>query len=363
MKKRLWHVELLTFVFLFLLALPSWAAPLIVGNCKSGTRFTTIQAAVDFAAPGNTVQICPGVYPEQVVINKQLVVKGISAAGQGAPVIVAPATGLVPNFTGGMYGTVAVHLLVRDSTGVSISNVMIDGTGATCPAPAGWAGIAYESYSGSVTLTSVAVRNVGSYPDCRGAAVLSELGGNLTLQNSSIHGFYYGVVSSEGGTATINGNLVANGLRGIYVYGAAGPVVISNNSVLDIDAFPQDAAIFVTSAQVPTTGVTVSGNTVAGSTQGGIDLDFVANAKISGNKVSGFRFGLSLFDLITSTVQSNTIQNSETAIFFAEYGATGGNTLTKNTVNEASCGIMLGNIIDSTVTPNTLYNVTHTTCN
>lgn len=360
-RKVLQVAALIALVFL-LLSTRASAATLIVGTCKAGVRFATIQAAVDAAPAGSTIQVCPGTYPEQVVIDKQLVLKGISSGTAGVAVITPPATGLVPNFTGGMYTTVAAQLLVHDTTGVSISNLTIDGTGAACPAPAGWAGIAYESYSGSITIKNVAVRNGSSYPDCKGAAVLSELGNNLTLQNSSIHGFYYGVVSSEGAGANISSNLITNGLRGIYVVGTA-PATISNNTILGID-FPQDAAIFVVSlVNVIANNVTVSGNTVEGNTDDGIAFDSVINSKVTGNKVSGFQHGLSLFDLTSTVVQANVVRNSGTGIFFAEYGNTGGNTLTNNTVNEAACGLMLGNIIGSKVAPNSFFNVTATTCN
>ena len=362
MDKRILQIATLIALVFVVLCAHTWASTLVVGSCKSGVKFATIQAAVDAAPSGSTIQVCPGTYPEQVAIDKALVLKGISSGTAGAVVITAPATGLVANFTGGMYGTVAAQLLVQDTTGVTLSDFTIDGTGTACPAPAGWAGIAYESYSGAITITNVAVRNIGSYPDCKGASVLSEEGGSLTLQNSSIRGFYYGVISSEGGNATISGNLVQSGLCGIYVVAATGKVVISNNTVVDIDANPQSAAIFLASlVNIITSGVTISGNTVEGNTQAGIDLDSILNAKITGNKVSGFRFGLFLDDLTNSVAQTNTIRNAEEGIFIADYGS-GGNTVTNNTVNEADCGVDSGTLIGSKVAPNSLYNVTATIC-
>ena len=73
------------------------AASEIVGSCGTGTSFATIQAAVDAAPVGSTISICPGNYPEQVVINKNLILRGIRAANAVNAVLVKPAGGFVAN--------------------------------------------------------------------------------------------------------------------------------------------------------------------------------------------------------------------------------------------------------------------------
>ena len=49
----------------------------IVGTCKSGTRFSTIQAALDASPAPNTVEVCPGQYGEQITITKPVTLEGI----------------------------------------------------------------------------------------------------------------------------------------------------------------------------------------------------------------------------------------------------------------------------------------------
>ena len=61
-----------------------------LASCPAGSAdFMTIQEAVDAAAPGDVIKVCPDIYPEDVLIPKTLTLKGAKAGTSGVdrPVI------------------------------------------------------------------------------------------------------------------------------------------------------------------------------------------------------------------------------------------------------------------------------------
>src|ERR1700686_518989 len=74
-----------------------------VGGCKTGAsyvNFTTISAAVAGVPAGSKIQVCPGVYPEQVTIMQPLTLQGIASNNSNRAVIAVNPNGrLAPNVT------------------------------------------------------------------------------------------------------------------------------------------------------------------------------------------------------------------------------------------------------------------------
>src|SRR6266849_1696205 len=87
------------------------------------TQFPTIQSAVDFAAPGDTIKVLPGTFAEQVLIAKDLKLNG---AGASATMIQAPPT-LVPHAVDRRGLPTTEILLVTNGAHVAMSGFTVTG--------------------------------------------------------------------------------------------------------------------------------------------------------------------------------------------------------------------------------------------
>src|ERR1700751_4378045 len=102
----------LIFLALVLFTGQAFSTTVAVGSCTSLVNFATISQAVAAVPAGSTIEICPGNYHEQVVINQKLTLRGIMYAGKNAAVVYPPAGGLLAN-TSDARGAVAAQILVQ----------------------------------------------------------------------------------------------------------------------------------------------------------------------------------------------------------------------------------------------------------
>jgi parallel beta-helix repeat protein len=370
----------------------SWAASVVVGHCKSGlVSFTTIQAAVNALPTGGTVFVCPDTYPEQVEVTglagSNLIITGVQAGTQFAPVITSPAGGLAqnaPNFHSGG-NLIAAQIWVHDNiTLVNINNLTFDAANNLIDCAPSPVGILYQNATG--TVTHVATRNQETPPSSNGCqsgyGILVQSSGTpsmLTVNNSTVHSFQKnGIVGQTAGATLIaTGNTVLgqgpttgaaeNGIE--IAFGAAGK--ITGNSVSDL-VYSPGTATATGILLFDSGGVTITGNTV-GNTQGGIALAEDGVALADTNTVTSNRvYGTHIIDGIDvcsdhNMVKSNIVNSSDqsgihndSACFKGQTGNTG-NTISGNTVNEACAGLLTGLTPSSnTLSPNTYFNVGNT---
>jgi parallel beta-helix repeat protein len=370
----------------------AFASSATVGLCAGpGTHYLTIQAAVN-ASGVSTVEVCPGFYPEQVTITKNLTLEGITQGTSDAAVVVVPAGGLVTNGVVDIFGFPTAAQIFVQNAAVTISHMSVDGAndGLTdCSIDA--IGIYYQNASG--TITDNAVRNVLLAPALQGCQdglainVESNTGTPaVTVSHNSVRNYDKNGITasgpdngSPGPNVTVTNNTVIGlgattviAQNGIQIgYGATGTVA-SNTVIDDIYINPPNCAPSCTGSSgiliYGSANVTVTSNTVESTQFGIVPVTESASLTADGTIVTSNHVGgTQLFDAIDlcsdgDTAHSNVIYGSEQSGIHLDDEcppSTGsGDSVTSNTINESCAGILLGTGSGNSIASNAFMNVT-----
>ena len=368
------------------------ASVVAVGTCVANVvQFTSIQGAVNSVPPGSTIKICPANYGEQIVINKNLTLLGVNSGTADNPVLVIPSGGFAPNTASLTSGhPIAAQILVQSPAAtVNLTNLTVDGSNNNLNSgcdDARLIGIYYQNASGTVSF--VAARNQAQNAANFGCQTSAGLGiyvqsaspstSTVKIQNSTVRGYQKnGITGNEvGTTVTIVGNSVVGAgptttaQNGIQVgFGATGKV--QNNTVADDDYNGDPSQGTGSGILIYDSGnMTISGNSVTNA-QNGIpivtDGAYPADTNVvSNNHVSDTHLGDGI-DLCSNhnNVSGNIVFSSGQAGIHLDSscGSTGNNNIvSKNTVNEACAGILLGSGTGNTFPiANIVANVANTT--
>jgi len=251
-------VRLLTLLALGLIVLgasATQAATLTVGNATSGAcvhTFTTIQSAVTAASPGDTIQVCPGTYDEQVNVTTQDLT--IDGAGAGSTII-KPSI-VVPNSSSLFSGLPIYAIVLIDGVeGVTVEDLTVDGADAAAPLACNtYVGIFYRAASG--TISHARVTNI-FFPAWRGC----------------------------------------QGYLGIFVQSGNGGPGLNSDVLIDHNTVDNYGKNGITANEAGTS-VTVTNNTVTGrgpvgvgdAAQNGVQLGFGAHGKVTDNSISNHNY-------------------------------------------------------------------------
>jgi nitrous oxidase accessory protein NosD len=339
-------------------------------NVAAANRYATIQAAVNGAVAGDVVNVCPGKYPEQVVINKALTLKGVTDGVGNLIVIIVPAGGLAPNADSVSYGSVAAQVLVQNTSFVKVQNLGIDGTlpVGVCPGAGAYrsAGIFYQNVgvpadagpsAGSVN--NVVVENQADdclgpgAPAVRGVGVLLE-NSNIAVTDSSIHTIRGDGIKQHGGYVDVTRNFFMD----IWDYS----VKITASSGSDVRT---NTIIHSTHGVVVQAPATMVVSNVIGPYVGtGV---FLAGGSertlVQSNKMNNTTTGIWLNTTFGASVLQNIIYQAGTGIIDLFSRSVPGNpefpqnVIKNNEVNEASFGMQTSATSDDVLTPNTYTNV------
>lgn len=321
-------------------------------------HFSTIQSAIDASGMGDTVLVCPGNYQEQITIAIPLNLEGIPYQGLSAVVITAP-----PRVFG-------VQVLVQNTTNVTLSNLIVDGTGGfAIGMKFDYVGLASDSTSCG-HINNVVVRNFV------GLAIESNTS-CLVIQSSDIHDIgNLGLYTYNGTSIRVRDSMFRSANVALSQVSATfiGNTVIGEVSLQHINGSNFSNNTIISNYPGLTLGTSANnkiiGNTIIGSGNNkftgiyvyGSTTIFSGGNTISGNHISGFTVGAALYDIDGNSFGRNVLTSNVTAIYVNDYaGITRTPTVvTNNTINEATCGVSIGGV-GTIYTPNTFHNVTTAT--
>jgi parallel beta-helix repeat protein len=250
------------------------AVLLIAGNVSArtwtvddsgGADFTKIQDAINNASSRDTILVYSGTYFENVVVNKQLVLRGIDNGG-GQPVVDAMRSGSAIFLSTLSKGTNTLEgFIVRNST----ASIFVPN-----------AGIRVYSNNNIIRNNSATNNSIGIYVEYSSNNTLI----NNYAVNGNILPYYagFGIIL----TSSSNNRLIANNAS-------------NNGNGIDIRLSSNN---------------TISGNTANSNLIYGVILEYYSNNSIvTGNNISNNYRGIYLVSSRNNTIYNNNLNNARNA--------------------------------------------------
>ncbi|HTX35884.1 MAG TPA: right-handed parallel beta-helix repeat-containing protein [Bryobacteraceae bacterium] len=258
--------------------------------------YATVTAAINAASDGDEIDICPSLYPEQLMITKSLTLRGTGDQGTGRAMI--QPTVLVPV---GSLGFTAV-ITVMGTSNVTIQNLAIDASYNTVSGcTEAVAGIHFYDASGVVDSDAISGAELSNPLSCttlfpgNGIGVQADQDSTTTatftigVRNSSIHDF---------------------GRNAILVNGAGQVADIENNSIVGIGpgTGANQFGIFLANGVIGQ----VTANYITQGNCGSIDIEDCVNLRSEGVVLRSVGDGVVVDSNIISNVQSGVFVNGAT---------------------------------------------------
>jgi parallel beta-helix repeat protein len=296
-------------------------ATLMVGSTE---HYSSINAAILAAHPGDTIKVDPGMYAEQVVIGKNgdgVLLKNLRLIGANGKSVISPVVN----------SQTAALVEVNGATNVTISGFTVSGPGQ------GFGSIGYGILvdgGGSATISNNHITHICDNP--------------MSGDQNGVGIRVGGPGGSTPGSATISHNTIDDYQKGgIVVNGVGSHATVSNNMVVGATnnmADPTNGVQFSRGATGTITRNTVAANVYSGPVTDG-EPSFEGSLPLAYQGV-----GILLYQAGKVTVASNTVNSNDIGIW--DFGSDRGTQIRGNT---ASISTFDGIVLEE-VTARTLLN-------
>jgi len=326
--------------------------------------YQTIQAAVNTVPSGSTIEVCPGTYPEQVVISKPLTLTAFTVAASEASnpevLIQIPAGGATASVHDPIIGHIFFQILVSATGPVNITDIAFDGTGNNIPDGSGdLAAIFYEESSGTVNGVSVA----NEIDDTGGMGIIAAANTvqKVTVENSDFRSFdglgIWGATDTSSSlTLNVKSNTISDsGNDGVYLLGSVLGTIQSNL----VNGSGNGVGMLLDGSAATITANTIIAGTIDGPPNSGIEVNGGSNI-VKGNRILSGPIGVGIVLAGTATggsVTGNTITGGSGGygIDMCGQSAASGFAVTGNTIVDTPGFGLRKPASGNTTTPNTYF--------
>lgn len=297
--------------------------------CEDGCSHTSIQAAVDAALAGDTIEVQGEVYRESVNITKRLTVKGVDT-GLGQPAVDAGGNGSAITLLAD--GIVLQGLIASNSSKQSEED----------------AGIKVASNNATIE---------GNVLTLNGNGILLLNTNNTSVMNNNAGLNVIGISLINSNKNLVSDNNAAFNFLGFRMQSSQDNTLRSNNLTGNVQGFEADGVNDIDTSNTVDGKpiyylVGASGRVIDSSSNAGavscIDCD---NVTIEGLNLTRAREGIFLRNTSRSIIQGNSVKNSSVGVMLQ---SSTNNTIKENTIsNSTDHGIYLSTSDDNVVYRNT----------
>ncbi len=310
------------FLLLIIVAMPNIlseeSVKTIYVDDDGAADYISIQDAIDNASDGDTVFVYSGIYYENIIVDKSIILIGedknttiIDGSDNGDVFDVSADRVHISSFTiqnsGDSLGDAGLD--IQRSDYISITNNIITDY-YTC-----YKIYLHNSNNNTISGNTITNTGYGIYFDSSNNNVIS---GNFI--NNSTTGIYLNSFSDNN---TISGNKISNG-NGIELFLDANDNVISGNTIINS----------ITGIEVwGSNNNILSGNTISNSSFYGLHVDYSNNNVIYGNIINNSYDGIYFDFSSNNTIYGNTISNSSDksiCIYYSSYYSSSNNIIYHN---------------------------------
>jgi len=279
------------------------------------TDYGTIQAAVDNATAGDTIQVAPGIYYEHVVVNKSLTIVGEN-----------PQTTIVD-------GTANGTVFYLEGSNIYISGFTIRNAGNNSSGIASEKEIVTSDYhmiSSNIITTSL----YGVY--------LSSSDRNTIFNNTLINNGFGAIFLTDADNTNITANTIAGGAYGIRT-------LLSLNNIIIGNTISQTSyAIYLS---LSSTGNTIRNNVLSGQTASVYSNS--DSTTVDHNTLIGGSYGTYFYNSESGSIYYNTFMNNSYGIrIYMPTSATSSHTISNNKILYTDWAIELVSAHGNTFTGN-----------